>query len=98
VVFRTAGLSAVLVLALAACAPAILSPETAQERLAVLNALYRAVSEHYWDPGYRNWPAWRAEFEARALEAPDLAAFYAVLHEMVRSLGDVHSSFSPGPA
>lgn len=82
-----------LVLALAGCAPAILSPETPQGRLAVLNALYRAVSENYWDPGFRSWPAWRAEFEARALEAPDLADFYAVLDEMVRSLGDDHTSF-----
>jgi carboxyl-terminal processing protease len=83
----------VLVLILAACAPAILSPETGRERLAILDALYGAVTDNYWDPEHRAWPAWRAEYEARALEAPDVAAFYGVLREMVRSLGDDHSSF-----
>ncbi|MDB5690138.1 MAG: C-terminal processing protease CtpA/Prc, contains a domain [Sphingomonas bacterium] len=66
---------------------------------AVFDRAWSLVDGHYWDRDRRGaeWEAARARFRPRAISAADGRALYAVLREMLATLGDSHV-FADDPA
>ncbi len=57
--------------------------------------VWQTVKDHYLYADYNgvDWDAVKQQWQPRALAAPDSAAFYTVLAEMIGTLGDRHSRF-----
>ncbi|MCS6772664.1 MAG: S41 family peptidase [Thermoflexales bacterium] len=70
------------------------SPALAQE---TFQRAWEYVRDHYADPGYNgvDWSAVRATFEPRVRAAQTTEQFYALMAQMIASLGDDHSAFLP---
>ncbi|HEX2657399.1 MAG TPA: S41 family peptidase [Polyangia bacterium] len=62
------------------------------QRRAIVEAVWRTVREKHFDPtlGGVDWDAVRRRYEPMALAAPDDAAFYRTLNDMVGELGQSH--------
>jgi carboxyl-terminal processing protease len=69
------------------------------ENAAVFDRAWSLVDSHYWDRARRgaDWDAARARFRPRAIAAADGRALYAVIGEMLATLGDSHV-FADDPA
>ncbi len=72
-------------------------PLDATLRQQIFTEVWTTIYEHYLDPNFNgvDWLAVRAEYNPRALAAPDDAAFFAVIGAMVQLLRDNHSRFVP---
>jgi carboxyl-terminal processing protease len=59
---------------------------------AVFDRAWSLVDSHYWDRANRGaqWEAARSRFRPRAIAAADSRALYAILQEMLATLGDSH--------
>ncbi|HEY8925342.1 MAG TPA: S41 family peptidase, partial [Polyangia bacterium] len=71
------------------------------ERREILDAAWRTVRDKHYDPtlGGLDWQAVRRRYEPRALSAPDEAAFYRTLNDMIGELGQSHMMITgPGAA
>lgn len=83
--------AALLLLLAAMLAPAqnSIGKQTREETFRVV---WETVRDRYFDPSFGglDWNAVRSEYQPRALNAPDDAAFYQVLQEMVDRLGQSH--------
>jgi carboxyl-terminal processing protease len=68
------------------------------ERRRIVTAVWQTVRDRHYDPklGGVDWNAVRARYEPLALGAPDDAAFYRTLNQMVGELGQSHMLVS-GP-
>jgi len=78
----------ILSLLLATATPAA-SPEL---NAAVFDRAWSLVDRHYWNRDSKGaaWAAARERYRPRAIEATDERALYAVLREMLATLGDSH--------
>ena len=61
-------------------------------RREIAEAAWRTVRDKHYDPklGGVDWEAMRRKYEPRALAAPDEAAFYRTLNDMLGELGQSH--------
>ena len=68
------------------------------DRRDIVEAVWRTVRERHYDPrlGGLDWDAVRRRYEPLALGAPDAAAFYRTLNDMVGELGQSHMAVT-GP-
>ena len=62
-----------------------------RERL--FSALVDVFRDNYWDPDYRDWDAWAAEFYDEAVAAESRADLDNTFRNMVRELADDHSRY-----
>jgi carboxyl-terminal processing protease len=72
--------------------PAAREDRRTAERREILDAAWRTVRDKHYDPklGGLDWEAVRRRYEPRALAAPDDAAFYRALNDMIGELGQSH--------
>lgn len=72
--------------------PAARQDRRTTERREILDAAWRTVRDKHYDPklGGLDWDAVRRRYEPRALGAPDDAAFYRALNDMIGELGQSH--------
>ena len=72
--------------------PAAREDRRTAERREILDAAWRTVRDKHYDPtlGGLDWQAVRRRYEPRALSAPDDAAFYRTLNDMIGELGQSH--------
>jgi carboxyl-terminal processing protease len=70
----------------------------AAERRQIIAAVWQTVRDRHYDPtlGGVDWNAVRARYEPLAVSAPNDAAFYRILNQMVGELGQSHMLVS-GP-
>lgn len=94
--FRKIALAALLVWLAGACLPAQQGVGR-QVREETFRLVWETVRDRYFDPGFGglNWDEVRREYEPKALGAPDDAAFYGVLQDMVDRLGQSHFQVMP---
>jgi carboxyl-terminal processing protease len=86
--------------------PPLTTPEAREDsrtaaRRRIIDAAWRTVRDRHYDPtlGGLDWSAIRARYEPLALGAPDEAAFYRTLNQMLGELGQSHTQISgPGAA
>ena len=86
--------------------PPLSTPEEREDsrtvaRRLIIDAAWRAVRDRHYDPtlGGVDWTTIRARYEPLALGAPDEAAFYRTLNQMLGELGQSHMQISgPGAA
>jgi len=81
--------------------PAAREDQRTAERREILDAAWRTVRDKHYDPtlGGLDWQAVRRRYEPRALSAPDQAAFYRTLNDMIGELGQSHMMITgPGAA
>lgn len=71
--------------------PVLAEPARAQR----FDEVWQTVKDHYLYADYNgvDWDAVKQQWRPRALSAPDSAAFYRALAEMIGALGDRHSRF-----
>jgi len=72
--------------------PAAREDQRTAERREILDAAWRTVRDKHYDPtlGGLDWQAVRRRYEPRAVSAPDEAAFYRTLNDMIGELGQSH--------
>jgi carboxyl-terminal processing protease len=79
--------------------PAFLALSQSEQNLAVYDAFWKAVRDHYYDaelPASDEWQSLRAEWRARAAEAPSTAELYRdVLGGIADQLPESHVSAEP---
>lgn len=81
----------------AALDPATLPPLPETPYTATFERVWRTVLEKHFDPtlACKDWPALRAEYGARLASVPDAAAAYAVMNDLLETLGQSHFKVVP---
>lgn len=73
------------------------TPIPQDERAALFDGVWSAVEQNYIDPDFNgvDWEGLREKYRREAIEAPDSPGVYRAIVQMVASLNDGRSTFTP---
>ncbi len=66
---------------------------TLQQRTAIFEKVYKAVTKHYYDPKFNgtDWPKIAQSRKSQIIATEDPEAFELAMHDLVRQLGTSHT-------